>query len=290
MTPLEDTIQLPPSPHRVEGSNPNKDAPIAESQLEVQSPLDGDEPSSLPFETVASVMMEDSFSQDLETLLGPVTHPPKARWFTLLTVILAIAFMGILPLLNIPLPNIIKMLAPSKFVGTGDFFMYSIQWWGYAMVFFTMGPRLATVAYVGLLILSFFIPIFAAGGGFAFILSPSIGFLLSALFIYPILSQKWQRFLHFQFGNTRMKHRKKGIFGRFAHALILSTWCMIALHFFGLIGVGMLAFFASMSGFEAKQWILLHTAFALPYDILGTALIAMGTRWWRLMARPLLYA
>jgi hypothetical protein len=215
----------------------------------------------------------------LERLLRMAFRPPGVQWFTPLTYVLALGvlWLSAFTLLKLPclLPSPLHLHAMQNFG-------YSMQWLAVASIFTIMGPRHGTVIWFVLLGTALFLPVFAMGGGWFTWLQPGMMFVPAATIAAITLGTQWERVLHRLYLKPAVAEkatRKKGWF--LLKAFILAFWCVCALHFFMICGVGLLTVLKTMTLYEARLWWLVHGWHAFPYDVLFTTVLLISVRWLR---------
>jgi hypothetical protein len=236
------------------------------------------------------------WKQTLQGYFCQAVHPPKGDWFTGFTLVLALCWMLVLPLCAIQVPNVMEALLPLQRLLMKGYvvphsFDYALQWWGYAVVFLVLGRKWATLVYGSLLCLACFWPVFAEGGGWRLWNTPSLFYVLGAFIAFLWMSQKWQVFLK----SSALKPLEEDAlpFNSFlrvlGHGFMIAGGTVFILHILGLLGVLLLVFLQQLPRFEAVQWSLFHSLYALPYDFLGLTLLLWATRSLRVLLRPFLY-
>ena len=244
-----------------------------------------------------------SLLSKMDTSLKPYTLPPTWRWFSLMTCILFGFFLFLLGLTSLTLPNLwqnVSLPDWSFLAGTiiPKQLSYSPQWWGYALLFCTLGVRWARFVYGLLLISALFLPVFAEGGSWQFWFTPSFSYLLGSFFALTIMSQKWQFLLKYTYSPNKLSKQtnletfspKRSPLRLWWKGILLVLWTVFTLHFIGTLGLGLLVLLQQLSLFEATQWWLTHTLYSFPYDYAGILIALIGIRYWRLLFRFFLYS
>ena len=244
--------------------------------------------------------------QGLSHRLQVATFPPKWEWFTGLTCLLTLLFLTLLPMLPVELPNLWYWVLPRSFSFGFDITIpktihYTFQWWAMAGILSCFGIRLGSFIMALWLMLSFFLPVFAEGGGLSVWQTLSMPYYLAGILAFMVLAQKWQFLLKYTYERSyersfsrsslpsSMRKNKRSPLRLFFNGLLLALWSVLFFHCVGGLGLLVWVLFQQYSPYEALQWGLHHTVYPLPYDFLGVLWMLIFTRPLRLFLRPLLY-
>jgi hypothetical protein len=236
--------------------------------------------------TIPFVEAEASDTSLLDRLLAHAITPPKLEWFSLLTLLLVGLMIWASAFITFSLPTVLPAPAQLQQLPT---FSYSLQWLVLVAAYVTLGIRLATVVWVGYIVLGLFLPLFASGGGLLLFIQPAVVFIPASLISLITLSTQWERsMLRLYRKPLRIAPQKRRIW-MLIKALLLSFWCCFAFHFFMACGLGLFTLFQGLSLYQAKLWWLVHSWHPFMYDVLITTGLLLAFKWLRVLFSPLLY-
>lgn len=217
------------------------------------------------------------------SLSKKLTYPPRLGFNLLLLCLISLSVLTMLGFQPIPLPSANPVDLLTAGAGTMPEIQYTFQLVGLVMLASVLGPLMGSalgVLFVGLGL--FVLPVFANGGGVAYITQPGFGYILGAAFSAVLISLKF---------HTLFKENREGkrISSLPASIFKLSLLAVLVIHGTGLLYLVILSVLHQLSWGDLRGWFIRFTIDMLPYDIVFMFL-ALGTvRWIRMAFWLILY-
>ncbi|MBX2860805.1 MAG: biotin transporter BioY [Vampirovibrio sp.] len=221
---------------------------------------------------------------DLNSISYRINRSPGFSFNSLLTACLCL--LGLIALgfteLILPVPEYLKEIQPDS-SGNLTSSSYVLLIPAAVLIGAFLGPLMGGLSVFSYLVLSFLgLPLFAHGGGPAYLWMPGAGYLLG-MPIAAVLAGRWT--------STWFHHRNKqpSFINLVLACVTIGVGAVLAAHLVGAIVIGVQGLLGTFSWLECRHWFFQMSLLSVAYDILFAIGSMLLVRPIRFLTWPVLY-